>query len=531
MLRNLPTSPASKKVIGLVRVSTNQQAEDDRGGMPRQHAVIERTVQVHNLQCQEVVILPGVSGTEVRGNPEVQRILGLIQKKEIQGVVVADLDRLLRPAQFEDLALFDVFCEANAFVYCGGESYDFGSPEGKFMATVRSAFSGLERQLMLKRSAGAVRELCLAGKHPFGLRQLPRGITYDRKTSTWHVTTDIEPVLEAFRLIDQSDVHNVAEVARLTGINERALHNLLRNALYMGVRRYATGRSEKKVRSKRGKLYKPKVPLPLDQVIEVTVLKNPPVSRDRFLRVQAILEASTKAWKAEKKGEPINLVRSVARCAECQSRLYFSQDRRRPKSGGYYFCSKHYYKNNSSKKCSCGASNMSKAEVDSATNLFLIELLSKPSALRRILNHGASACASTASGTTSRVPGVIDFTFRKKRIKDGFETGLYSVEEAKQRLAQIRIEEETQEQSRKRHDKAQESRISEKLIRELVRGAQALRRSNDAAWRLKLLKNLLTEIHFRSGQIVAFKLQPTLIQNFFCEDGTKEGWGSSPRRA
>ena len=68
-------SAEKKKVIGIIRVSTDQQAEDDRGGMPRQRAVIERTIDVQGLDCIEIIELAGVSGTEVRSDPRVQRIL------------------------------------------------------------------------------------------------------------------------------------------------------------------------------------------------------------------------------------------------------------------------------------------------------------------------------------------------------------------------------------------------------------------------------------------------------------------------
>ncbi len=524
-------SPERKKVIGLVRVSTQQQAEDDRGGMPRQYAVIERTIQAQNLHCIEIVELAGVSGTEVRSNPEIKRILKMIETREIHGVVVADLDRLLRPAQFEDLALFDVFSSAEASVYCGEALYDFSSPEGKFMATVRTAFSGLERQLILKRSKGAVDALCRAGKHPFGIRQLPRGITYDRKTSKWHVTEDISPVLEAFRLVDQDAVHNVAKVSRLTGINERALHNLLRNSLYMGLRRYATGRSEKKVLSKRGKLYKPKILLPADQIIEVKVLENPPVDPARFARVQAVLASTTKAWKAEKRGKPINLVRGLSRCASCRSRLYFSQDRRRPKSGGYYFCSQHYYKNNKSKRCSCGAPNIPKGDLDRATSLFLSDVLTRPSTVRAVLDHSIEATTSNAVRSAGIAPGFIDHKLRRKRIKNGFEEGLYSAEEAKQRLAQVDAEESALLQSRERFEAARRSQVSEKLIRAVVKGALGIRRMTDPAWRLKLMRSMLSEIHFAGGQITAFKLHPSLICANFCEDLHQGGSDSSRRPA
>ena len=269
--------------------------------------------------------------------------------------------------------------------------------------------------MIVNRSKGAVREMCRRGQHPFGQRQLPRGVTYDRATNTWGTDDRITPVVEAFRLMDDG-VTNIAEVARRVGIHERALHNLLRNRLYSGWRYYSTGRDSKKVLSKNGKAYKKKVPLPPAEVIRVQVLKPAPVSQERFDRVQVLLAASNKAWKAERDDRPAyNLLRSVARCGRCGCRLYFSQDRRRPNIMGYYFCSQHYYRKG--KKGTCGAINMSKADLDQATLGFITEILTQPETLKAVLLHSQAIMEANKAQPVLEKVDPAAFETRKKRLR------------------------------------------------------------------------------------------------------------------
>ena len=234
-----------RRVIGLVRVSTEQQAADDRGGLLRQREVIDRTIAAQHLDCVEIVSL------------------------------------------------------------------------------------------------------------------------------NWSTNEKVLPVVEAFRLMDEG-MTNMAEVARRVGIKARAFHHLIRNPLYSGWRIYDMGSDRKKIISRNGIPYKRKIALPDDKVIKVKVLDPPPVSRERFDRVQLVLAASLKAWKAERADRPTyNILASVARCARCQSRLYFSQDGRSPERLGYYFCAKHNYRKG--KAGTCGIANQSKSTVVPATLNFINE--------------------------------------------------------------------------------------------------------------------------------------------------------------
>jgi DNA invertase Pin-like site-specific DNA recombinase len=504
---------ANRDVIVLVRVSTEGQAKEDRGGLPRQMQVIDHLVRVLELNVVETVVLKGVSGTEVRGNREIQRMLRMIETKQVGGIVVADLDRLIRPAAGEDYAILDPFIDAKATIFANGQEFDFRHPVANLMVKMIMGFSEFERTLILARTSGAIKEHCRSGRHPFGPRQLPLGIVYDRLTNSWGTSEKILPILEAYRLVDEEGIHNINEVARRVGIHPRALHNLIRNRLYSGWRVYDTGRAPKKVTSKKsGRRYKPKIRLPEEEVIKYQVLDPPPVSPERFARVQATLAANHKNWKAERADRPAyNMLRSVAYCGHCDSRLYFSQDRRRPNICGYYFCSQHYYKRG--KTGTCGSANQAKPYLDDATTRFVTELLRNPQTVRAIVAHREAAHLANQAQPELKVTDPATFEARRRRLKDGLEAGVITVTELRERLAKVQEDEDTVKRLAKSQAQTLAAPQVERLVRTLIKGGYAFQRMTNPDDRLRVIQRLFSRIYFENGQITKFCLQPELIDD------------------
>ena len=76
-----------KKVIELIRVSTAQQAADDRASIPSQQTVNRRTCQNYGLEIVRSIQISDVSGASVLLAPEIQELVRLIQSPSIHGVV------------------------------------------------------------------------------------------------------------------------------------------------------------------------------------------------------------------------------------------------------------------------------------------------------------------------------------------------------------------------------------------------------------------------------------------------------------
>jgi DNA invertase Pin-like site-specific DNA recombinase len=89
-----------KRVIELIRVSTEGQAAEDRASIPAQRAVNRRTAQQYGLEIVKSIEMSDVSGTAVLLAPEMQQLLKAIESPDIDGVVAREFSRLMRPENF-----------------------------------------------------------------------------------------------------------------------------------------------------------------------------------------------------------------------------------------------------------------------------------------------------------------------------------------------------------------------------------------------------------------------------------------------
>jgi DNA invertase Pin-like site-specific DNA recombinase len=142
----------NKRVIELVRVSTESQAGEDRAGIPAQRSANQRTAAQHGLQIIRTIQLSDVSGAAVLRTPEMQDLLQLIESPEIHGVVTKEFSRLMRPENFSDYALLQAFVDTKTILYLPDGPIDLGSKSGRLMGTIRAAIAGLERTEILERS-------------------------------------------------------------------------------------------------------------------------------------------------------------------------------------------------------------------------------------------------------------------------------------------------------------------------------------------------------------------------------------------
>jgi hypothetical protein len=100
-----------RKVIQLLRVSTEGQAADDKAGLPAQRVINQRTAATYCLEIVKTIEMFDVSGTAVLLAPEMQELLRLIESPDIHGVIAKEFSRVLRPENFKDYALLQAFVD------------------------------------------------------------------------------------------------------------------------------------------------------------------------------------------------------------------------------------------------------------------------------------------------------------------------------------------------------------------------------------------------------------------------------------
>src|SRR2546427_109341 len=94
MARTAHSTPGITKVLGYVRVSTEEQAE--RGvSLDAQRAKLDAYAALYDLELIEVIVDAGVSAKSFE-RPGLQRALSLLRKGKAVALLVAKLDRLTR---------------------------------------------------------------------------------------------------------------------------------------------------------------------------------------------------------------------------------------------------------------------------------------------------------------------------------------------------------------------------------------------------------------------------------------------------
>lgn len=142
------------KVIGYVRVSTDKQA--DRGiSLEAQADKIRAMTVVHSAELVDIVVDGGESAKNLN-RPGMARLLGLVEARQVQGVIVAKLDRLTRSVK--DLCeLLERFERRGVALISVAESLDTSSAAGRLVLNIMAAVSQWEREAIGERTRDALR--------------------------------------------------------------------------------------------------------------------------------------------------------------------------------------------------------------------------------------------------------------------------------------------------------------------------------------------------------------------------------------
>ena len=521
-------------VVALLRVSTAEQAGVDRAGLERQRQVIQRTISSRNLNCVREIELSDVSGSNVRNCSEVVEILDDIRDRKIQGVVVADLDRLIRPADLGDFALLQVFQDTGAVIYCGDQLIDLSTDSGYLMGGLQALLAGNELRLIKRRMQGAKEVKRRQGKCPSADITLPTGVAYDRATEKYSYTDAVSKVVEAFRLMDQDGLRNITEIAGRVGLQNRTLANLLRNPLFTGYRVYLQKRGGKYPSRNGRQSDRKKIPRSENEIIRVKVIEEPAVSQERFDRVQQILNSVKHVWGSKHvNGKVGSLGVGLTRCGVCGDIVYFSSGKRagRQKTHGYYSCRRNYYLYKG-KTGGCELPNLRQADVDTALTECVNEQLTNPSIVKELVRIAVGRIqgqTNSAESANDRNPQRIAELNRKlTRLLSAYEDGAIDLPTYRQRKQQLEGDIRLLETSPSSSAQPKAAIVdTQRMKRSLVRGAVAFARASSPELKRSALRRLFSEITISSKGVEGFRLMPQ-FHAFGTETGIHSDKDSSP---
>ena len=167
-----------KKYAALyIRVSTDAQFEEGYS-VDAQKDMLEGYCRSRGWKDYRFYIDGGFTGSNI-DRPQMQRLIQDARAGEIAQVVVYKLDRLSRSQKDTLYLIEDVFNPAGVGFTSMNENLDTGTPMGRAMLGIMSAFAQLERETIRERTRMGMRErvrggLWMGGGHP------PFGYDYGR---------------------------------------------------------------------------------------------------------------------------------------------------------------------------------------------------------------------------------------------------------------------------------------------------------------------------------------------------------------
>jgi len=151
----------AQRVVGYVRVSTEEQA-DSGAGLAAQRSAIAAEAARRGWELVAIYEDAAASGKSLNGRPGLQSALMAIEGGEAGALVVAKLDRLSR-SLLDFAGLMDRSKRRGWSLVALDLGVDTTTPQGEVMASVLAAFAQFERRLIGQRTKDALAERRAAG--------------------------------------------------------------------------------------------------------------------------------------------------------------------------------------------------------------------------------------------------------------------------------------------------------------------------------------------------------------------------------
>ncbi len=154
-----PTTP--KPWIGYIRVSTEDQAVSGLG-LADQEQKVRGQAAAKGLTI-ELIKDEGYSAKSLN-RPGAEKLMAMIQRREIGGVIVAKLDRLTR--SIKDLGtLVELFDRHGVALASCAESFDTTTAGGRMILNMIGVIAQWEREVIAERTRDGLAQLKRRGEH------------------------------------------------------------------------------------------------------------------------------------------------------------------------------------------------------------------------------------------------------------------------------------------------------------------------------------------------------------------------------
>ena len=220
-----------KKAAIYIRVSTDAQREEGYSIDAQKEALTAYCIS-KQISNYEYYIDGGFTGSNLN-RPGMQRMIEDAESGRLSHVVVYKLDRLSR-SQKDTLYLIEDVLNPHQVAFVSlNESMDTGTPMGRLMLGILSAFAQLERENIRERTRMGMRERVRAG-YWMGGGKIPFGYDYDEAQGILVPNADADRVREMYRLyLEGYSPQNIADMMGLK--YDRLVIQILKRKTNIGV--------------------------------------------------------------------------------------------------------------------------------------------------------------------------------------------------------------------------------------------------------------------------------------------------------
>jgi len=329
------------RLVEIRRVSTEEQARDDRAGLARQaHSNRETAKRVGATIIEPAFELTDVCRENFISTPEWRGIRDLILASDVH-IVVDDPDRFV--ADYGGIEILGECQRTSTLIHHPGGVLDPSSLDGQLVGVIRAVLAGNELKTIKRRVQGAKEAKRREGIFPSASISLPTGIAYVRtkgeRRGRWTYNDAVARVRVVWRLVAEEGLTNWREVGSRAGFSGVTVRNLLKNPIYKGWWIVSQKRQAgpTPIRPDGRRKDRRKVPRAPHEVIRVQVFRprgesgEPGDDRDEALvddetwdRVQGLLEAKRQGVHRlrDQNSEARFLYRGLLWCAACDRAVY-----------------------------------------------------------------------------------------------------------------------------------------------------------------------------------------------------------------
>lgn len=362
------------RAVIYARVSTEEQASEGFS-IAAQLAELQKYADQHNIEIVDRYIDEGASGKDIKGRPQLIRLLKDATRQRFQIVMFYKLDRLARKLR-DQLEISDSLLNFNVKLVSLKENFDTTTPSGMMTFQMFGMIAELERSNIIERGKLGQKQRAREGKYNGGIVLGYNNINKEL------VVNESEAIIVK-KIFDYADegkgLKSITRRLNEAGFRSKkgkpfstnAIKTILNNPIYIGKIRYnqVENWSEKRRKGKN------------DDFILTDGIHEPIIKKEQWDKVHSKIKK--RSYKPARSYTPY-LLSGILKCPACGHGMVPA--RSKGSSGGqyrYYACGQFH-----NKGASVCRSNMIKAEyAEQQVMDELHRIIAKPYILKKLVER------------------------------------------------------------------------------------------------------------------------------------------------